>query len=378
MAMSVLLWVEARRGLGHFRIASALLDSLTRFGAAVDVTTSRPDVIEFFAAPAEADRVLPVAVDQWDLPFRPSAGRDVASERDFLRKVRDLRPDAIVLEMWPMRRGIFDDEIVQALSALRRVHPAARVYSVLREIDGAPPDKPLPRHAVGAALLEEFADAVLIRGDGRIRLEETWPDIAGVADRLRYVGYFGPLTAGQSCPAPRGSDWVFAMGGGWFERAGCLASIVAEIHAARAPADSVCRFFLPEQALLAAVPSKSERIDVHGISRRFIGDLQHAALAILQAGYNSIVEALGLGVPAVFFVAQNDYTAGEQRHRLSRLAEMGLMGEGTPWQWCDDMSASGLSRAIDAALRGTLPAGMLQFGGERRAAQIIVGAEERR
>jgi|GEM_PF-5426612 len=364
----IVIWVEARKGLGHFKVAAALTRALEQTGCEVHVATSRPQSFDFFYSGRNAEVKEGFKEFNWErLPSPPKQ-----SEQHFLHLLQSVQPDAVIFEMWPMRRAVFDERILNGLQELKKLNPNARVFSLVREVYGERPFSKNKRHKEAASLIQKCIDTVLVRGDGQIALHETWPDMQPDAFPIAYAGYFGAPSSNRNSSAPTAEgDWVVGMGGGWFNQGTELAEIISQCHQDQAEPGSVCKLFLPTDQLEKLDFMHNGRVKIQGIGAEFPRSLPSARLAVIQAGYNSLVETLDLGVPAVFFAARNDFTSGEQSFRLKRFEELGIIGGDSPWQILDDFSPIALEKAISASLKGKARPSGLIFDGAKRAAEII-------
>lgn len=366
----VLLWVEAGKGFGHFRIVAELIRSLQKRRCETIIASSRPNVVRMFGAAAHRTFKLPdLGADTWG-QAEVSSHLVHGRTHKLLQVIKSERPNCLVIEMWPARRGVFDVELLKAIHALRHVRPDALVVCLVRDIpfELVPAPVSRPRLSVAAKLARDFVDLILVRGDGQISLAETWPEAETLRSKISYPGYFGGQR--QTPKRTPGLDWVFSMGGGWFEQADLLSKLVADCHGRHGDAASICRAYLPQEHWQ---PHQSQFI-YEEVGQSFQPRMETAGLAILQAGYNSVIEAIHLSVPAVFVTAANPFTSGEQRFRLQRFTKLGIIGERSPWQTCDTWAASALDDAVAKSLASDGSRSPIRLDGQERAADLILQA----
>jgi predicted glycosyltransferase len=366
---TVLIWVEAGRGLGHFRVVSRLTRSLIECGCKVFLATCRPDSLSFFGVSTEY--ILPLPRTQWLPGSVPASNNGTTRKDELIRAINITCPDALVLEMWPLRRSAFDDEIVPAIERFRSLRPNGLVFSLLRDLGEAPSETSVKRLSLAAMLAARFIDLLLIRGDGQIQLTETWPEASSVAHRIRYVGYFGPEVDRRGIA--RSKDWVFGMGGGWFEGIDELCELASKCHADHSSRPSLLRVYLPGGGTCTSRPGSAFFVDTN--EAEYLSRLASSELAILQAGYNSVVEAIFLGVSAIFFPAMNQLVAGEQRYRMERFVELGIVGKGRQ-QFISDVTLTSLHFAVERCLDSAEESSSIRCGGETNAAKIITNLME--
>ena len=314
--MTVLIWMPEGKGLGRFRVVSRLYQALKKFGCGVVVSSTQRDELNFFGVPA------------------PLGGIEAY--------------DALVFEMWPILGAQLRMETTALIKEFHRQKPNGKVYSLLRDVAGSA--------CLDLSLVERFVDTILVRGDGQIGITETWPLKAGLLDRVRHVGYFGP----DSLPRTVTPDWVFSAGGSWFERANLIGPLVQGLHAVHSPLRSSLRLFTSE---ITVRPSEE-----------YLSRLAASGFSVLQAGYNSVMEALCFGVPAIFFPAAR-FVRSEQIYRMRRFTELGIVAG--CWQYVEFPELPGrLEAAYQKASTLAPPEKRLRFGGETEAARIIVGGHQ--
>lgn len=227
-----------------------------------------------------------------------------------------LKPDLLVVELYPFGRGMLAFELATLLDDARGIPVLCSVRDVLqRPADAA---KAAARIAAAARF-----DAVLVHGDRTfLPLEKSWPETAALAAKLHYTGYVGPSEGAASAAR---DEIVVSVGGGAAGQALLAAALAAA--GTRAHAGEKWRIRVGNAA---SVPACANPHVVCEPNRPDFRDLlRHARLSISQAGYNTCVDLLHAHCPALLapFDAGNER---EQTIRADAFAEAGLAHVCTP------------------------------------------------
>jgi predicted glycosyltransferase len=183
----VLFHVQHLLGIGHVRRAAALTRAMCEAGLRVTVLSGGEPVrgIEFSGdviqlPPARAtDATFKTLVDangrSLDDAFHAARRRIVA------QTLAAARPDAILIETYPFGRRAFGHEYEPLLAA------GVPIAVSLRDVLVA---KDAKRTAEAAAIVRDHISLVLVHGDERfLRLDESFPAVGEIAEKLVYTGY---------------------------------------------------------------------------------------------------------------------------------------------------------------------------------------------
>jgi len=251
---------------------------------------------------------------------RPADAALLARRRALLIEAfRAFAPDAIITELFPFGRRSLASEFLALVEAAHERRPRPLVLASVRDILVAS-TKPA-RIAEVHARVAKLYDAVLVHGDPALApLEASWPVDAGTAAKIRYTGYVDEGT--EAAPASRRAGILVAAGSG---PAGLLLLRAAAEAARQRPVLGwriLAGHGVPEAALSGIGQGLAP-----GILGRARPDyralLACAALSVSQCGYNTAIDLLATGTPAVLV----PFEAGgetEQRLRAERLAARGL------------------------------------------------------
>jgi predicted glycosyltransferase len=275
-------------------------------------------------------------------------------------------PDLVLIESFPFGRRAFREELMPLLESGRKVAVSLRDIVVAKDA---------ARTAEAAALVRRHVAAVLVHGDPRlVRLEESFPAAAEIADRVRYTGYvYEPPEEGESgrssCPGlsrtsassservdgrdkpghdekgaaeeeAREREVIVSAGGGAV--GGALLRAALEARPLTRYRDHPWRLLagpnLPA-AELAMLEGRGAAVE------RFRGDFSHllrrCAVSVSQAGYNTVLDLLWARPPCVLV----PFAAPGETEQALRAARLGcpVVAEAT-------LTPSGLAAAIDDAL----------------------------
>jgi predicted glycosyltransferase len=384
----ILFYCQHLLGLGHLERAARLVRALGRSGEPVvlvlggrtspllDVGTATVVQLPPLTAADEAATGL-VRPDgtQPDPAF-------LAARRDRLLACLPAHdPSVVLIELFPFGRHALAFELGPLLLALaedraRRGTAAPRVAVSLRDILVSKRNQAWSDLAA-LAVARQWTDRVLVHGSPDIiPLDRTFALASWLGDRLVYTGYLGP-EAGPGTPIPHG-EVVISGGGGQVAAPLYRAALDAWplTRAARArPWRLVTGPYLAEaerralEARAAALPALAGRaaVVVEPFRPHLGVHLAGAALAVTQAGYNTVLELIAHRVRAV--VVPYEGTGDEQPLRARLLAARGLL-EVVPES---ELTAERLAATMDAALTrpGFPSAASLDLAGGPRAAAIL-------
>ena len=329
-------------------------------------------------ADAAARRVVQLApIRTNNSTFRNLVGADGRPVDDALRTARcrallaafeEARPDAVLIEAYPFGRRAFRFELEPLIAAARTRRPRALVLCSLRDIIVAPEDA-TRQHDIVDRVRAEF-DAVLVHGDpGLIPLEASFPITSKIADRLVYTGYVAAPDLPLEDNSTAGAGEVLVSAGGGAVGGTLLRAALA---ARRSGCEAECGWRLLTGPNLPATEFAALAADLPGgvVVERYRADfpqlLRRCRVSVSQAGYNTVLDILVAGAPAVL-VPFADLRESEQTLRAERLAAGGAVEVLSPTALSPDRLAAAIERAVrrrPAALR-------VDTAGARRTALAI-------
>jgi predicted glycosyltransferase len=387
----VLVYCQHLLGLGHAHRTAAVGRALVRAGERVVFVVGGPPVPGLGLDGAECVPLPPlVAADEAVTRLvrpdgQPADPAYLAERRDrLLALLADEDPAVVLLELFPFGRHALASELAPLLLALadartRRGDAAARVAVSLRDVLVSKRNQAWNELAV-VAVVERFVDRVLVHGSPDVLpLARTF----GLADRLAaalvYTGYVAgepsPPAAGR-VPPPAGEVVVSGGGGRVAEplfRTALAARALSPPAAAR-PWRLITGPYLPPPARVA-VEAEAARLSraggppirVETFRPDFPSLLGRAALSVSQAGYNTVLDVVRSGVPAV--VVPYEGSGDEQPLRARLLAERGVLLTVEASGLTPDRLAAAMTAALTTP--GFPAAARLDLDGAGRTAAIV-------
>jgi predicted glycosyltransferase len=354
----LLFWVQHLLGIGHLRRAAALTHALAANGFQVTVASGGMKVPELDLGPVDLVQLAPArAADSSFAGVVDANGRAIddawraARRAQLMATFEKVRPDALLIELYPFGRRAFRGELIPLLVASNAAQ--VPVFVSLRDllVDKGRAD----RVAETVRLVRTHIAQVLVHGDPRVlRLEDSFPAAAEIADRIVYTGYVvnAPVPGrapghapGDAGPVSDGEILVSA-GGGAVGRTLLDAALAARplTRFAAEPWRLVTGPQIPDADFRALVAAAPAGVAVERFRPDFQELLARCRISVSQAGYNTLMELLSAGTRSVV-VPFADGGETEQTVRARRLAARGLL----ELVEAEALSPAALAAAIDRA-----------------------------
>jgi len=356
MGKTVLIAVTHLLGSGHLVRAAHLARALTEGGFTVTLASGGMPLRAMEVEPFAFVQLPPVKVEGVD--FRnllDEHGRPIDPSRRADRQAllaglaTSLRPDVVITEHFPFGRRQLADEFLGLIAAARAAHPQALVLASVRDVLVTPrPD----RIAEAERRLGDLFDGVLVHGDRAfLPLEASWPVSPELARKLIYTGYLAP----PSLRADRSNDGageILVSGGG---SGAALPLFRLCLEAARLSVSPRRWRILVGRSVAEADfaglrQSASPNVTVERARPDFPELLADCALSISQAGYNTVLDLVAAGRPAIVL----PFDEGAETEQAVRAEAMGRAGLARALRLSDTTPAA-LAEAIDTALRAPPP-----------------------
>ncbi|MEP3667948.1 MAG: glycosyltransferase, partial [Roseibium sp.] len=328
MTLSAFIHVQHLLGTGHAVRAAAIGKALTARG--IDVTLATGNLLPPTLDTAGLKVVQLPPVKSPDAAFNrlvtPGGDPiDVAWEEMRTAATLDAfaaRPyDLLLTETYPFGRRQFEFELSALLDAARRSDRPPLIATSIRDI--LVRKQELWKEEWMADQAVKFYDRILCHSDPDfVQLSDSFPFADKVEHLLRYTGFVG----GGERPVPPdgvGEDEVIISCGGGAVAEGLLMAALEARPLSRRAEDTQWRILvghdISEDAFQTYRKSARDGLIVERARRDFPGLLERARLSVSQAGYNTVLDVLIAGVPAVFVpFAQVKET--EQTQRANALA----------------------------------------------------------
>ncbi|WID99075.1 glycosyltransferase [Bosea vestrisii] len=337
MSARILIAVTHLLGIGHLVRARQLARALA--GAGYEVTLASGGMPDGKAAAGyRFVQLPPVRTEGTD--FRnllDEHGHTATPERLAARReklaalAQELSPDIVITEHFPFGRRQLAGEFLGLIEAARGANPRALILSSIRDVLVAP-QRP-ERLAEAAERVSTLFDAVLVHGDPRVLpLEASWPVTSEIAGKLVYTGYLAEPPA-LPVGAAGSPGTILVSGGGsaaalpLFEMALAAAQLLLQHPFHLLIGQGVAEGDFDGLRQLAPSNAAVERARPD-----FAALLATCALSISQAGYNTALDLLQTGRPALLvpFDAGNETEQGLRATALERagLARIVRLAEG--------------------------------------------------
>ena len=382
-AKRVLLYVQHLLGIGHLKRAATLADAMTRIGLEVTLVSGGPEVPGITINAAHVVQLPPAsAADPWFKAIVDADGKPVDEawkqrRRELLLDVwRVAEPHAVVVELFPFGRRQMRFELLPLLEAAHNAKRRPVIVSSVRDILGGG-QKDTARQDKMLDLFESYFDHLLVHGDPvLIPFDRTFVHAARIAGKLHYTGYvvdrkplagtFGGMEVGKD-------EVIVSVGGGAVGRQ--LLEAAMQARPLSVLACHTWRLLAGSNVTDADLADLSAQADASGGAgvtvernrRDFPELLANCRLSVSQGGYNTVMDILQAGAPAVVV----PFAGGaemEQSLRARLLAEQGritMLEEA-------HLSPGALANAIDIAARDApVAGGVLRLDGARESAVLL-------
>jgi predicted glycosyltransferase len=286
-----------------------------------------------------------------------------ARRERILAAFHELKPAVVLVELFPFGRAKFARELVPLLEAARAA--GAATACSLRDILVSGRSNQDAHDERACALANAYFDAVLVHSDpGFARLEDTFGARRRLAVPVRYTGF---VVAAQQNGRPRGEHVVVSAGGG-LVGGPLLRTAAAAQRALGVPMKLIAGPFCPEQDLrdLEALAAAEPRLELARTVPDLAAELHHATASVSQCGYNTALEIVRAGVPALVVPYATD-EEDEQRRRARRLARRGALRVLDPEQ----LDPATLAAEIEALLTFEPAPPDIDLDGAHRTAELL-------
>ncbi|HBK91541.1 MAG TPA: hypothetical protein DDZ68_07730 [Parvularcula sp.] len=378
MKPRLIFYCQHSLGMGHLVRSLALCDALT---ASFDVTLLNggrwPDS---FARPRDIRVVdlspIGMAEDASIFSLDGLAIDDAMALRRAAieANVMDRRPDAVLIELYPFGRKKFRAEIERLIDLSHSAVIASSVRDILvnnRHDQQRHDDR-------AAAALDERFDCVIVHTDPDFaRLEESFRPSRPLATPILYSGFVTPTHGAP--PAERRRGVVVSAGGGIVGRDLYEVAIAAAptVRAATGHETTIVAGpFLPAEDFDAVCDAaQAAGVTVIRQTPNLYAMLLSASVSISQCGYNSALDLLRSGAPAIVvpFVRERETEQIDRARRLSARRFVRLI---EPGSLSPDLLAAETIR-----LAGSPPrcgSGCLNMDGGEQSRRILAGLVEAR
>lgn len=382
MSFKALIHVQHLLGTGHVVRAASIGKALAARGVEVTLASGNRipptldtwplRIVELPACKSpDANFKCLVTLDNEDIDDAWKSTRVKASIQALEAEDYDL----VLTETYPFGRRQLDFELTPLLEAAKAKQTPPLIATSIRDI--LVRKKELWKEEWMADQAIRFYDRILIHSDPDfIQLSDSFPFADKVDHLVRYTGYVG----GGKRPVADGTDGedevIISCGGGAVAENLLSAALEARPLSRRAE-DAKWRILIghdvSEDAFAIYKMSTGDGVIAERARKDFPELLKRARLSVSQAGYNTVLDILVAGVPAVFVpFAQANET--EQTQRAESLAAHGRAVV-TPEA---GLTPERLAAAVDDALSLPRTQNQVRLGGAEKSADILIDDLRRR
>lgn len=342
--MKILQYCQHVLGIGHYfrtleicRALSGHQVVLVSGGARIDV--SLPDHIQEVRLPSlEMDTAFKSLLTE-------GMGNSVLEIKRERRKklfklYKQTAPDLFLVELYPFGRRAFSFEVNPILKGIRyNLLKPARIVCSLRDILVDRKKYTASYEAKVVSSLNRYFDALLIHADpALLRLEETFSRVKDITIPLVYTGFVTPAPPADARTQIRrhlgiGAEEsliVASLGGGRVGESLLEAAIKAFQQLKPAHKHYLAIFTGPlmKQQNFARLNAYSDkRITVARFTFDFLSYLAAADLSVSMAGYNTCMNILATGVPALVWPFAQNREQGLRAERLEAAGNLKVLSE---------------------------------------------------
>lgn len=373
----VLFYCQHVLGMGHLVRSIEVVRGLDDFEVCF---LNGGELVSGVDLPANV-RVINLPVLQSDEEFREihaASGEDLEQVKTrraamLLETVADFRPDIVVIELFPFGRRKFAFELIPMLDEIRS-HHTAKIVCSLRDIVVSKQDRERYESKV-RAILDKYFDLVLVHSDPEFqRLDESFLSAAEIRCAVQYTGFVvrRPEHRQTAAESHSGTARIVASIGGGRVGSELLEAVMAasaqlepslphEVEIFTGP-------FLPEErfAELSGMAANQPSITLARFTPSLPLRLQQADLSISMAGYNTCMDVVVAGVPALLY----PFTGGQNEEQTTRARKLQALGAAAMLD-SDDLNAERLARKILSGLASKTSKIALDIDGVRKTAALL-------
>jgi predicted glycosyltransferase len=337
------------------------------------------EVVKGFTIP-EGIEVINLPAIKTDAEFQTLRAVDESltlSEVQEIRKTQlleicdHLKPDVLMIELFPFGRGKFSFELIPLIERARS-NPRTKVVCSLRDIVVTKRDT-LKYEQKVCKLMNQYFDLLLVHGDPQFQpLEMTFSRVGDLQCPVHYTGYVvQPQPSIASTARLQQPLILVSVGGGRFghDLLNCVLQ-AAPILAKKLPHKIQIftgPFMLEEKfSELQEIANQCPNVQLERFTPNLLTYMQQADLSISMSGYNTTMNVLTTGVKAMIlpFTGNDDQ---EQTIRASRLEELGVVDMIRP----EDLQPDRFAAKVFACLQKQPNRIQFDFDGVAKTAALL-------
>ena len=324
--MNVLIVVTHLLGTGHLRRALTLGQSFAKAGHRVTLASGGTQVTGLSLETIRFVQLPPLKSDGTNFTTLLTGEGDLAGTAYLARRQSALldclnhAPDVVITELFPFGRRVLSAEFIALLEKAKAQADPPKILCSIRDIL-APPSKPSKARRT-EALINALYDGVLVHADETATpLEISWPVTKALKSKLYYTGFVAqPAPAPHPCLAGLAEVLVSAGGGAVGQPI-----FRAAMEAARLTPDLTWRLLVggtqPDALIQSLQRHRLSNVQIEAARPDFREMLNHAICSVSMAGYNTAMDLLQTGIPALL-IPFDDGGEVEQALRAESLSAL--------------------------------------------------------
>ena len=376
MTARIMIVVTHLLGAGHLSRALTLGHAFAEAGQDVHIVSGGFPAPQFDTGDLTLHALPPLRANGTDFKNLLGADGIVASvsyrqnrQQALLDLFQQIAPDVMITELFPFGRRNLKDEFTALLQAAHVAGKRPRVYCSIRDIIEPPGKQAKIDYAED--LIARYYDGVLVHSDPRVlTLDQSWPVTERLKNKLIYSGFVAPEMPGSVSADGRNEVLVSTGGSDIGDRV-----FFAATEAARDD-DHQWRLLVggpdAERRISEIRAQAPDNVIVEAARPDFRAMLGHVAVSVSLCGYNTSMDILQIGPPAVFipFDGDNEREQSIRAKALSGLPSLEILGFGT-------LSGSQMLAAVRRVRAGgSRDVSGFRLDGAREAARLCLAALE--
>jgi predicted glycosyltransferase len=344
----LLFYCQHVLGIGHLIRSLEIARALTDFDVTFLNGGGSFDGLEFPRGLKLVD--LPAVNSTFDFSELRSDDSSVTTADLFERRrelilsaLEQVKPDVILVELFPFGRLKFANEIVPMLE--RGAELGAKTVCSLRDIL-VTKSQQAQFEQQACDIINRYYAAILVHSDPKFHsFSETFPSASAIEVPVLYTGFVAHKQERESMD--REDLILVSIGGG---RVGGELLLSAAKSLSFLPADMRMKLvtgpYFPVEEMAGLRAYESDRLSVEVFVQDFERQLSKAKVSVSLAGYNTCMNILNTGTPA-FLYPFTGRGNQEQTIRARKLEQAGIASLLEP----DDLEPSRLARRIEGLLK---------------------------
>lgn len=364
-------------GMGHLVRSLALAERLAQRFRVMLLNGGRLPKGVVIPAGVQVINLPPLGIDETNQLVshdkRISVERALDRRKKMIRTCFDnLRPSVVLLELFPFGRKKFAGELRPLLEAAHADDTRSLIVCSLRDILVSQRVNQQKYDDRAALLANQFFDLVLVHSDPSFaRFDESFHPTVSLKVPVVHTGFVVPHLASTPRVESDRKRIVVSAGGGLVGEP-LFRLAVAALSQFESDADVEMKIvagpFLPEDAwneLRMCARGKPQLSVVRHVPN-LCDELRAAAVSISQAGYNTCLDVVRAGVPALLvpFARGNENEQEKRAVRLQSLGAVRVLDQ-------ESLNPARLAAAIRELMRFEVKRPQLDLNGAERSAQII-------